>query len=97
MNTIYAPNLPTPPKRFTRSMRPLSHDMIFKVWGADSFRCPCCKAPMKLIDAVKRPEKIEFSRVSQICGKASPSTRFHFLSTSNNTEGSETFWTEAQP
>ena len=41
-------------------MRPLWRDMILKVWGADPLQCPCCKAPMKLVGAVKRPEQIEF-------------------------------------
>ena len=41
-------------------MRPLWRDLILKVWGADPLQCPCCKAPMKLSGAVKRPEQIEF-------------------------------------
>lgn len=43
-------------------MRPLWRDLILKVWGADPLQCPCCKAPMKLVGAVKRPEQIEKHR-----------------------------------
>jgi hypothetical protein len=52
--------VPAPPKQSAKSMRPLWRDMILKVWGADPLQCPCCKAPMKLVGAVKRPEQIEF-------------------------------------
>jgi hypothetical protein len=52
--------VPAPPKQSAKSMRPLWRDMILKVWGADPLQCPCCKAPMKLAGAVKRPEQIEF-------------------------------------
>ena len=52
--------VPAPPKQSARSMRPLWRDMILKVWGADPLQCPCCKAPMKLAGAVKRPEQVEF-------------------------------------
>jgi hypothetical protein len=52
--------IPAPPKQSARSMRPLWRDLILKVWGADPLQCPCCKAPMKLAGAVKRPEQIEF-------------------------------------
>jgi hypothetical protein len=52
--------VPAPPKQSARSMRPLWRDMILKVWGADPLQCPCCKSPMKLVGAVKRPEQIEF-------------------------------------
>ena len=43
-------------------MRPLWRDLILKVGGADPLQCPCCKAPMKLVGAVKRPEQIEKHR-----------------------------------
>ena len=43
-------------------MRPLWRDLILKVGGADPLQCPCCKAPMKLVGAVKRPEQIEKNR-----------------------------------
>ena len=52
--------VPAPPKQSARSMRPLWRDLILRVWGADPLQCPCCKAPMKLAGAVKRPEQIEF-------------------------------------
>jgi len=52
--------VPAPPKQSARAMRPLWRDLILKVWGADPLQCPCCKAPMKLSGAVKRPEQIEF-------------------------------------
>jgi hypothetical protein len=52
--------VPAPPKQSAKSMRPLWRDLILKVWGADPLQCPCCKAPMKLSGAVKRPEQIEF-------------------------------------
>ena len=52
--------IPPPPKQSARSMRPLWRDLILKVWGADPLQCPCCKAPMKLAGAVKRPEQVEF-------------------------------------
>ena len=52
--------IPAPPTQSARSMRPLWRDLILKVWGADPLQCPCCKAPMKLIGAIKRPEQIEF-------------------------------------
>lgn len=52
--------IPAPPKQSARSMRPLWRDLILKVWGADPLQCSCCKAPMKLVGAVKRPEQVEF-------------------------------------
>ncbi len=63
---------PAPPKQSARSMRPLWRDMILKVWGADPLQCPCCKAPMKLAGAVKRPEQIEYSLLTSVSISCNP-------------------------
>jgi hypothetical protein len=54
--------VPAPPKQSARDMRSLWRDLILKVWGGDPLECPCCKAPMKLAGAVKRPEQVEKRR-----------------------------------
>ena len=52
--------VPAPPKQTARALRPLWRDLIIRVWGGDPLRCPCCKATMKVVGTLQRPEEIEF-------------------------------------
>ena len=49
--------VPAPPKQTARALRPLWRDLIIRVWGGDPLRCPCCKATMKVVGTLQRPEE----------------------------------------